>query len=315
MAVAGLTILGFILSILVVAISANWIIKAASNLAKQFGVSSYFIGFTIIAIGTSLPELVTGIFASAADKGTLVLGNVLGANLLDATVVIGLAAIIGKKINIGGKLFKTFDETLLTSLGVLIIPLILGIDGKLSRGDGLLLLLVFVVYVYRLYDRSKHEEHRKHLDVGHMVKDGFFLLVSIPALIFGAKYFVDTASSIASGMGVSLFIIGITVVSVGTTLPELAVQVTAVMKKKGGLGFGDSIGSIMTNITLILGVAALIRPIVFVPVNFLTAATFMFMATFVALLFLHRRQITWQEGIALVLIYATFLVSEVFLLG
>ena len=315
MAVEIFTILGFILSIFVVGISANWIIKASTNLAKQFGVSSYFIGFTIIALGTSLPELVTGVFASVAGKGTLVLGNVLGANLLNATVVVGLAALLRRKVHISGRLFKTFDETLLISLGMLLVPFILGIDGELSKGDGLLLVLMFCVYVYRLYQKSVQEEHRKSIVYSQLVKDFVFLAIAIPALLLGAKYFVDTAVGLAAGWGISLFIIGITIVSLGTTLPELAVQLTAVFKRRGGVGFGDSIGSILTNITLILGIAALINPIKFEPATFLAAATFMFMATFVALLFLHRRAITWKEGLALVLIYATFLVSEVFLLA
>jgi cation:H+ antiporter len=315
MAVTLLTALIFIASLLVVAVSANWIIKAASNLAKQFGVGTYFIGFTIIAVGTSLPEMVTGVFASLAGEGQLVLGNVLGANLLNATVVIGLAAILGRKITISGKLFKTFDETLLMSLGMLVVPFLIGMDGMISRGDGVLLLGIFVAYVSRLYYRIENDKHRKTMIWPQIIKDIFFLGIAIPALLLGAHFFVQSASSIASGWSVSVFIIGLTIVSFGTTLPELAVQVAAVMKHRGGVGFGDSIGSILCNITLVLGVAAVINPIKFEPSTFLTAAAFMFMATFVALLFLHRRFITWKEGLALVLIYVTFLVSEVFLLA
>ncbi|MFC1754563.1 sodium:calcium antiporter [Thermoproteota archaeon] len=315
MVVPLLTILTFVASLLVVAVSANWIIRASSNLAKQFGVSTYFIGFTIIAVGTSLPEMVTGVFASLADQGNLVLGNVLGANLLNATVVIGLAAIIGRKINIGGRLFKTFDETLLMSLGILIVPFLIGMDGVLSRGDGILLVVVFAFYVGKLYESVAAESHRKNIIWGQLVKDFIFLAIAIPALLLGAHFFVGAASSIATGAGLSVFIIGLTIVSIGTTLPEMVVQLTSVLKHKGSVGFGDSIGSILSNITLVLGVAAIIRPIVFEPSLFLTAASFMFMATFVALLFLHRRAITWKEGLALILIYVTFLVSEVFLLA
>jgi len=313
MAVPLLTILTFVISLLAIAISANKIIKAATNLAKQYGISTYFIGFTIIAVGTSLPEMVTGVFASLADEGNLVLGNVLGANLLNATVVIGLAAIIGRKVHISGHLFKTFDETLLMSLGMLIVPFLVGMDGVLSRGDGILLIIVFIFYISRLYASVTAESHRKNLNFAHLMKDIAYLVIAIPVLLLGAHYFVVAATDLALGWGIPIFIVGLTIVSLGTTLPEMAVQVTAVVKHKGGVGFGDSIGSILCNITLVLGIASIIRPIVFEPATFLTAASFMFMATFVALLFLHRRAITWKEGLALILIYATFLVSEVFL--
>ncbi|MFQ5474604.1 MAG: sodium:calcium antiporter [Candidatus Nanoarchaeia archaeon] len=305
----------FVMSLLVLGISAQWIIKAASNIARQLGVSTYFIGFSIIAIGTSLPEMVSGIFASLEQHGTLVLGNVLGANLLDATVVIGLAAIVGRKVTISGKLFKTFDETLLMSLGILLFPFLLGMDGVLSRLDGSILLGVFGFYVWRLYNRAEDGHGRKHLVWGQLLKDIFFLAVGMPALIIAAHVFVGAATQLALDAGISLFIIGITIVSLGTTLPELVVQMTAVLDNKSGIGFGDTIGSIISNITLVLGVAAIINPLVFEPVSFLTAAAYMFMATFIALLFLHRRVITWKEGVALFVIYGTFLISEVFLLA
>tara|TARA_Y100000310_G_C20655360_1_gene801703 strand:- start:44 stop:985 length:942 start_codon:yes stop_codon:yes gene_type:complete len=305
------TIFILIASILIVVKSADLIIKSTSNMAAEFGVTEYFIGFAVVAIGTSLPELVTAIFGSIAKQSNLILGNLIGANIIDATLVLGLMAIIGRRIKIEGSMFRTFDETLFMTLGIVLLPLILGLNGRISRLEGIILLLAFGFYIFRLIKREETFRHKKHIIIKEIRKDIILFCLALPLLLLSARFLVSSAVEIASALNISTYIIGITVIALGTTIPELTVETRAILKGKKGIGFGTVIGSIITNISLVLGIAALINPIVFTQSIFITAGLFMITSTFVALLFLQKKEVTWKEGMALVLIYLTFILSEV----
>ena len=304
-------ILVFVASIIILSKSADLIVQAASNMARELGVTQYFIGFSIIAIGTSLPELATGIFSALYNQGTLILGDVLGANLLDVTFVLGVMSLVAGVLHVRGRMFQTFDKMLFVTLLMLTLPILIGIDGTISRIEGGLLVVLFLFYTYLLLGREKSFRHRKRVVIKELFKDILFLLIGIPGLLVSAYYLVQSAVSIAKALGVSSYIIGLSVVALGTTVPELTVGIRSALSGDKNLGFGNVIGSIIANMTLIVGVSAFIRPIVFEPVAFLTAAVFVMMATFVALLFLQRSKITWKEGLALLLIYATFLITEI----
>jgi len=308
------TIFILIASVLIIVKSADLIIKSTSNMAKEFGVTEYFIGFAVIAIGTSLPELVTAIFGSIAKQSNLILGDLIGANIIDATLVLGLMAIIGRRIRIEGSMFRTFDETLFMTLGIVLLPLILGLNGVISRLEGIILLIAFGFYIFRLIKREETFRHKKHIIIKEIRKDIIIFCLALPLLLFSAKFLVSSAVEIANALNISTYIIGITVVALGTTIPELTVETRAILKGKRGIGFGNVIGSIIANISLILGIAAIINPVIFMPTIFITAALFMITSTFVALLFLQKKEVTWKEGLALVLIYLTFIISEVIII-
>ena len=301
----------FVASVIILVKSADLIIKASSNMAHELGVTQYFIGFSIVAVGTSLPELVTGIFASLSDEGTLILGDVLGANLLNVTLVLGVMALVAGVLHIRGKMFKTFDKMLFVTLLMLTLPILVGINGTISRVEGGLLIALFLFYTGLLLHRERTFRHRKHIIAREIVKDVLYLLIGIPGLLVSSYYLVKSALEIASIFNVSSYIIGLTVVALGTTVPELVVGIRSAMGEEKKLGFGNVLGSIIANMTLIIGVAAVIRPIVYEPVAFLSAAVFVMMATFVALLFLQRTKITWKEGLALLFIYVTFVVTQI----
>lgn len=308
------TVLIIIGSILVLVKSASYVIKAASNLAKEFGITDYLIGFAIVALGTSLPELMTAIFGSIAGKSELVLGDLIGANILDTTVVLGLMAVVGRRIKIEGKMFSTFDTTLFMTLSIVVLPLLLGIDGRISRIDGIVLLGAYSIYLYRLIEREETFRHRKHLIPLEIWKDILTFIVALPLLLLSAKFLVTSVSSIIEEFHFSSYIGGMILLAVGTTLPELTVEVSSAWKGIKNIGFGDVIGSIMVNSSLILGLAAVINPILIPKTAFITSILFMLTSTFVALLFLQKEIVTWKEGLALILIYITFIVSEVIIL-
>jgi len=297
-----------IASLLVIMKAASYAITAISNYAKTTGISEYLIGFLVVSIGTSLPELSTAIMGSLANQSKLILGDLIGANIIDVTLVLGLTAIIGKKIVIEG---DAIDKTFLTTIALVILPLILGFDGKFQRFDGLILLGAFAIYIFRLIKKEGTLGRiKKSISIKDIWKDMLVFLGSMFALLLSAKWFLISCFQISNYFGIPTFIMGLVFVAIGTTVPELTVSIRSVLKGHHHIGFGNILGSIIANITLVLGIAALINPISFDKTRFITSALFMLTSVVIAILFLKKKTITWQEGVALLLVYITFLVSE-----
>ena len=295
------------LSLVIIMFSASYIITAASDYAKKTGVSDYLIGFLVLSIGTSLPELTTAFVASFSGAGNLVLGDVLGANIIDVTIVLGIMSIVGKKIFVHGKILT---ETLFTVMIMVILPFILGFDGLLSRRDGIILVVSFLVYIISLLKKEgKFGELKKQLHWKDIWQDMFIITGCVIALLLSANWLIHAARNIAYMMDIPEFIVGLVLVAVGTTVPELTVELKSVISGSTGIAFGDILGSVVTNSSLVLGIAAILNPISFERSGFINSASFMITAVFISLLFIKKKEITWQEGIGLLMIYITFILT------
>ncbi|MBN2422928.1 sodium:calcium antiporter [Candidatus Woesearchaeota archaeon] len=304
-------IIYLIATVLVIVKCADFILKAAANIAKELGISEYFIGFGIIAFGTSLPEIATAIFGSIAQKGSLIFGDLIGASILDMTLVLGIMAVAGGNILIEAKMFRVFDQALFMSLGITLLPLFLGLDGKITRIDGIFLLIAYLIYLIVLIKREEKFKHHKHIVKKEFLKNIIILVVSLPILLLCAKFLVSIVTKIGVYLQISDFIMGLTILAFATTFPELTLEFRSILKGRRNIGFGDVLGSLISNVSLILGIAALINPFELRLESFITANLFLVLSTFVALLFFQKKSVTWKEGLALILIYITFVISEV----
>lgn len=302
------TVIITIVSFVVLVKSADVAVSAISRYAGKVGISEYLIGFLIVSLGTSLPELSTAITSSFSGQGELLLGDVVGANIIDITVVLGLMAIIAKELKIESRML---GKTIFLTMGVVILPFLLGFDGGFSRFDGVLLILSFVFYMFRLWDREGNlGDIKKDVPFKDIYKDMIIFVVSVPLLLLSANFLVASSIKIAYAFNVPLLLIGITLVAIGTTAPELAVEIRSIIKGCKGIAFGDLLGSVVVNSSLVLGLAAVINPITFNISIFVPAITFMVTAVFIGLLFMKQSEITWHEGLGLLLIYVTFLISQ-----
>ncbi len=303
------------ISALTLVFGADLTIRAISGLAKKLGASEYLVGFIVVALGTSTPELITAVVGSLTARaklmtgfGTLVLGNLIGANILDVTIVLGFMALVGKKLRVEGELL---NKTLFQVLLIVVAPVILGLDGVISRIDGVVLILLFFWFINDLWKKeSSINKLEKHVRFRSIVGDVVLFLIAIPIIIFSAKFLVNSAVIVAYQLKIPSFLIGLTLVSIGTTLPELTLETRSVLKGHKDIGFGDLLGSVVANITLILGIASLINPINFMVSSFAISAMFMITSVFIAILFIDKKSITWREGLGLILLYITFLISE-----
>jgi len=303
-----------IVSIVVLVKSADYAIGAVSRFAKKIGFSEYFIGLVTVSIGTSIPELTTAIIGSLAARSIqlmatsqLVLGDLIGANILDVTVVLGVMAIVGRHIKVKGKLMQ---KTMLPIMLLILLPMFLGIDGVFSRIDGFIMLCGFAVYLSRLWKEEKRRgKIKSDILFKQIYRDMIIFVLAVPFILLSAKYLVASAVKLATLLNFPAYLIGLTFVAIGTTLPELTMETRSVIKGHKEIGFGDILGSVVVNISLILGIAALISPILLNIKMFMSGMSFMITSVFIAILFLNKKEISWKEGIGLLLLYLTFIIS------
>lgn len=259
-----LSILNFVVGIVLVILGADWLTKGASALARRFNMSELLIGLTIVAIGTSLPELVISTGSALKGSPGLALGNIIGSNIFNGMFILGVAALIAP-IKFNAKMLtREIPFNLLASIVLILVSgsmLVGGASGEMiTRYGGMLLLCFLAIFVRYTFSITNDggEEAGEQLPVWKVV---LFIVTGLAALIFGGNLFVDGATGVARVLGLSEAVIGITIVSAGSSLPELAVSVNAARKGNVGIALGNVLGSNILNIFFILGVSATITPI------------------------------------------------------
>ena len=259
-----LSVISFVAGLVLVIFGADWLTKGASGLARRFNISELVIGLTIVALGTSLPELVISVGAAIKGSSGIALGNVIGSNIFNSLLILGVAALI-TPIRFSAKMLsREIPFNLLASVALLLVSgsmLVGGAPGEyITRYGGLLLLCFLAVFVRYTFSipSDGDDEVVEQMPVGKIVA---FIVAGLCALIFGGNIFVEGATDIALAFGLSEAVIGITIVSAGSSLPELAVSVNAARKGNVGIALGNVLGSNILNIFFILGCSATITPI------------------------------------------------------
>ena len=260
-----LSVISFVVGIVLVILGADWLTKGASALARRFNMSELLIGLTIVAIGTSLPELVISTGSALKGSSGLALGNVIGSNIFNGMLILGVTALLCPIKFDAKMLTREIPFNLLASIVLILVSgsmLVGGAPGEtITRYGGMLLLCflaIFVRYTFSITNDADEEEAGETMSIWKVV---LFIVAGLAALIFGGNIFVDGATEIARVLGLSEAVIGITIVSAGSSLPELAVSVSAARKGNVGIALGNVLGSNILNIFFILGVSATITPI------------------------------------------------------
>lgn len=319
-----LNIVFLVVGLILILVGANMLTDGASSIARKWGVSDLVIGLTIVAFGTSAPELVISVLASVNGSAGLAIGNVVGSNIFNVLAIIGITALVAP-IRIE-KSIMTNDIPLvvLSAIALLVIGNSNILDNApqriLNRVDGILLLLFFTIFMRYTFSQAKNGTSEEDQDIKKTMtplKSVIWIVLGLAGLIFGGNWFVDGASGLASGFGVSDAVIGLTIVAAGTSLPELATSVTAAIKGKTGIAVGNVIGSNIFNIFLVLGCASTIRPLPFGSIgNYdlltLTAACILF---WIFGWFFKERTITRVEGGILTLGYIGYVLGLILMLN
>lgn len=261
-------LLWIVAGLVMILVGSDWLVDGASGIARKYGISEFIIGMTIVGIGTSMPELVSSGIAAIGGHGDMAIGNVTGSNICNVLLILGVTALISPI----GYTRSNIRKDIPFAIGVSLFLMLMLYNGfglfhemgtpGISRMDALYLLLIFVVFMIDSFKSAKkgggeEEEDVKPMPIGKAL---VFIVLGLAGLVFGGRFFVDHTVSVAERFHVSEAFISITLMAVGTSLPELATCVVAAMKGKNQLALGNVIGSNIFNIALIIGVSGLISP-------------------------------------------------------
>ena len=302
---AVLTIVGLVM----LCYGGNWLVSGGVNIAKRLGISSIVIGMTVVAYGTSTPELAASIAASG-EHSQIILGNIVGSNIANVGMVIGISAIlIPLLIN------KTaIRKELLVMLGASALLIILSLDGEISQYDGALLislLIVFTIFTYRsIKKEQKTKEKNTEQHSNNFYLKSFGLLgIGIVFLYVGSELTIDNAVKIAQQFNISEKVIGLTIIAIGTSLPELITSVVAIRKGHTDIGVGNIIGSNIYNVLMIMGIASALAGIAIVDTIYVD---YIIMISFSLVLFAVMKTgiINRKFGIGLTIGYVAYLLSS-----
>ena len=284
---------------------ADLFVEGSSSVAKRFKVPSLIIGLTIVAMGTSLPETAVSVAASIAHNNTLAVSNVTGSNIFNLMVVIGVCALMTPVVVDGASLKRDFPFSMICA----ILLLVMGTIGMiLGRVDGIILLGCFAGYIFYLIrhtlkqNRQSSDEEVDEIPLISMPKAVIFILIGAVGIAVGGDVVVDSASRIAIDLGMSQTLVGLTIVSIGTSHPSIV----AARKNEVDMALGNAVGSCIFNILMVLGIASAISPIAFIQENIIDIIVLVVFSLIVWIMAWTKREIKRGEGIIMLLMYAAY---------
>jgi cation:H+ antiporter len=293
----------------------NWLVKGASRLATALGVSALIVGLTVVALGTSAPELLVALTAALEGISDVALGNVVGSNIANVGLILAVSALIAPM----ALDWQVLRREVVFLIAFTIFAVIVSLDGVFDRADGIVLVISYIIYTAIIYWQARRErrqiepelkayEAAEHLtDRANPMIEAGRLLLGLVTLVIGARLFVDGAVGIARSIGMSELVIGVTLVAVGTSLPELVTCVIAARRRENDIIMGNILGSNISNLLVILGIVAIMQPIP-VPVS-VQSVDYPAMLLFAALLLplALRQKVGARGGIILLALYAGFI--------
>ena len=308
---AAILVIGFVLLIK----GADFFVEGSSSVAKKFNVPSLIIGMTIVAMGTSLPELAVSVTAAITGNNTLAVSNVSGSNIFNLMVVCGACALFAPLTIEKNTLMKEFPFSIVCA-GLLVVLGFIGM--KLGRVDGIIFLVIFVAYLFwMIYSAKKarsegdkfeteEEEMAEEIKILPMWKCLLYIVGGMIAIKFGGDFVVNGASSIAAGFGLSQTLIGLTIVALGTSLPELVTSIVAARKNEVDMAVGNAIGSNIFNILMVLGIASAISPLQLIGENIIDIVVLVVFSIVVWFFGATKKEISRTEGIIMICLYLCY---------
>lgn len=297
-------VLYIIIGVTLVLVGADRLTEGASSLARRFGVPEIVIGLTIVACGTSMPEFFVSLMSALNDTPDMAVGNVVGSNIMNSMLIVGCAAVAAPLVISR----STVKKDIPFAVGASLLLILLSLDSTVGRIDGIILLVGFIGFMaYTLWQAKGSKAEADTVKQQNIWLSACYILLGLAGLVFGSNLFVDSASSVASSLGVSESVIGLTIVAGGTSLPELATSVVAARKGQSAIAIGNVIGSNVFNILLILGATAAISPLQMEGITTLDMAVMFGSVALVWLFSFTRYTVERWEGFALLALYGTYL--------
>jgi len=303
----------FIMAMGALIFGADFIVNQSERIALRFNISEFIIGSTLIALGTSLPEMAASMAASFDHKSEIAIANAVGSNIMNITLVLGVIFLLGKPFKPTRDFFA--KDSIWALLPILTF-LLMSIDGEIGKFDATLLFVLMFAYLLFLLEDAKSEEVE---EVDQTLRKNFswlsaisLLLVGFTMVVLGASFAIDSASNIAKSFGVSQWLIGVVVIAFGTSLPELIVSVTAALKGKTGMAIGNIIGSNLANTTMVIGGAAMVNNLNISLEAYHYDLALMTAATIMLIYITANKLYSRPAGIALLIVLALFIYEKIY---
>jgi len=307
---AFIYIIIIVIACVVLVKSAHWIIKSLIYFAQYLHIPEFVVAFILAGLVTSLPEFFVGISAAITKTPILSLSNIFGSNIANVTLILGLTVILTRGLTLKS---KTIQRNIFYTSLLLMYPILLTLDGVLSRVDGLGLLVLFALYILILFHQS--QDFTKKFERAlrkNLIKNLIIFIISLTFLLTSSYIIVLMSKLLAMELNISLFLVGLFLIAIGTSLPELIFGIQAAQGKHKDMIFGNILGSIAVNSTAVLGITAIICPITINDIGLLiTTAIFMFGVYLLFAFFSYsKRKLSWQEGFILLFFYVTFIIIQ-----
>ncbi|RAP49962.1 MAG: sodium:proton exchanger [Methanosphaera sp. SHI613] len=298
-----LLIVGFVLLIK----GADYFVEGSSDLANKLKIPSMIIGLTIVAFGTSAPEAAVSVASAVTGSNAIAVSNIIGSNIFNMLVVVGATAVI-YKITIEEESLKTDFPVLMISCVLLLIFLVTG--NQISRIEGIIFLIIIIAYISWLIIKAKKDKSNMSVEESHLSTPiiAVYIICGLIAIVVGGDLVVNSAKDIALSLGMSETLVGLTIVAVGTSLPELITSITAALNKKQDIALGNAIGSSIFNILFILGLTNVISPIQTTQVMLIDTVVMIVLLGISYILAYDKQDFNKKDGIILLAIFIVYMI-------
>lgn len=289
--------------------SADLIIYGITNYAKKMGLSDAIIGLVVIAVAASSPEVISSLTGFLSGHEELGFAAIIGNNMVHMGLALGVLATVGKKITLEPNIFTKQRFAMWLAL---ILPIILVFDGLLSRSDGLVLLTAFALYILHVWKiEGTIGKIKKNVKLKHIWRDALIFLGCLAALLLSGRWLVEGSVKIADYFALPEYIVGLTILGIGVTIPDFAIEIKSLFKKHANIGLGDLMGSLMVEMLLLLGLLALFKPLTINLAQAMNALIFLALTITIVMYWMNRKHLTWKHGVVLLSIYAAFMAIEI----
>lgn len=316
-----LQIVILIAGLVLILLGANWLVDGSSSVARRLGISEFVIGLTIVGIGTSAPEMVVSFLSAFQGKSAMAVGNIVGSNIFNTLMILGVTALVAPMAITKSNLRKDIPLNIVVTILLILLgrsATMLGIGNtdSVSRLEGVLLLVIFGIYMWSTFKGEKGEKEESVENNIKPVMAAVMIIGGLAGLIIGGRLFVNSATQIAQIAGLSEKFIAITIMAAGTSLPELATCVVAAAKGQGQLALGNVLGSNIANILLILGGSALIHPLSFDGITLMDISLFAIAPVLILLtsMTFKKKELDRVEGaifLCLEIAYMTYMICTI----
>jgi cation:H+ antiporter len=288
--------------------AADLLVEGITGYAKKLGLSDALIGSLVVAMAASSPEVISSLTGFLSGDENIGFGAILGANMVHAGFALGLLTLIGRrtKLEVG-----IFSQQRATMWAALMLPLLLALDGEISRVDGILLLIAFGLYLVNLWRlEGTFGKLKKSVPLKHLWRDAFIFLGCLAAILLSGRWLVISSVGIAYALEIPTYFIALIVIGIGTTIPDIAIELKSLLKARAGIGLGDLLGSLVIEFLLFFGLLAVFKPI---PVQVGTVANgliFLALSITTLMLLMGKKELTWRHGLLFMGYYLAFLAIE-----